>query len=680
MGNTLTKAKTLTAYVPGVTTDPGFPGRPATPERVTYEPRAVRYEAGTNFMVRNSNGTWSTPLDELRRMIRNPGLSAVAAHYSDVWGIVEINGKKERGPLRWTSAWIERTEQVRVVIPAQPALPPRAPVAGSPPRSTYDMHLGWNAGAQSVKELPSNWVGVATFEVGQVVGAVVGFSLASDAPVGRRSSFSSIRYGLLIADGRIKLREGGVTTRDLGAAPAVAAIEAMINGGVIEWSVNGTLRHRGPFRMAGDYVMDAVLYAGDDGIDSPALVDGVPSDNGSNLILPSLRLILGGDGEGANLKLKAIVAGDPNGQAALSFAPLRATGDPMSRGLARIHPVRVSSADRGNNGFSEMRLARMTSAAEMVSGDDAYVPAYSIGNLAMLPVLAGGSGLSGGVITAELALLGLDVTASQDAYGDARLAVGPLETIGDGEAITPLVRAEEVLGSRPIAAATYFITLVVAESMGAISAASIAAAVVTAGQVEELRADGQASITATIIGSMLEQIGLPDKVRALTFRVDDGAPVLVDEGNAWVVNTDSSATTRYESYSFNSFMAVGGRHFGVRSDGVFLLEGATDAGADIGAGVALGKHDFGSLELKHIESIYAGLSATGQLFLKVKAPGGDEFTYRARRVERDMRQQRFDPGRGLRANYFEFDLVNEPGGGFELDNITFSVVPTKRRI
>ena len=122
---------------------------------------------------------------------------------------------------------------------------------------------------------------------------------------------------------------------------------------------------------------------------------------------------------------------------------------------------------------------------------------------------------------------------------------------------------------------------------------------------------------------------------------------------------------------------MGLRQFGVRKDGVYLLQGATDAGQAIEAGVALGKHDFGSQALKHIEAVYAGVSASGQLFLRV-GDGKSQYTYKARRVDADMRVQRFDPGRGLRANYFTFDLVSE--GDFELDNITFGVAVTKRRI
>ena len=151
----------------------------------------------------------------------------------------------------------------------------------------------------------------------------------------------------------------------------------------------------------------------------------------------------------------------------------------------------------------------------------------------------------------------------------------------------------------------------------------------------------------------------------------------VDESEAWAVNTANSASTRYDSYGFNSFASFGGKHYGAKPDGVYLLEGANDAGRPIASGVSFGKHDFGTQALKHIEAVYAGVSAAGQLFLRV-GDGKSQYTYKARRVDADMRVQRFDPGRGLRANYFTFDLVSE--GDFELDSVTFAVAATKRRI
>ena len=52
MASTLQKQKTLLVYVPGTAADPGFPGSPATPERVTWETRQVRHVVPASFMQR----------------------------------------------------------------------------------------------------------------------------------------------------------------------------------------------------------------------------------------------------------------------------------------------------------------------------------------------------------------------------------------------------------------------------------------------------------------------------------------------------------------------------------------------------------------------------------------------------------------------------------------------------
>ncbi|MDX4958075.1 hypothetical protein, partial [Delftia acidovorans] len=71
MGNALIKNKKLVEFVPATPADPGFPGQPAIPERITYEWRDVRVEAGSQEMQRievptDDGGrlvTWRTPLD-----------------------------------------------------------------------------------------------------------------------------------------------------------------------------------------------------------------------------------------------------------------------------------------------------------------------------------------------------------------------------------------------------------------------------------------------------------------------------------------------------------------------------------------------------------------------------------------------------------------------------------------
>lgn len=152
------------------------------------------------------------------------------------------------------------------------------------------------------------------------------------------------------------------------------------------------------------------------------------------------------------------------------------------------------------------------------------------------------------------------------------------------------------------------------------------------------------------------------------------------ESFAWAATEQGGMVTRYSGYNFQSFAEIAGKHYGVRTDGLFLLEGTDDADVPISAEVNFGNMNFSRSELKHLPNVYVGTKATdGRLFLKVETAQG-EFTYEARRTDEEMATQRFDLGRGLRDNWFEFTLVAEDVTAFELDNVEFKPVTSKRRI
>ena len=715
MANTLVKNKTLIQYVPEVKGDPGSPGSPGTPERTVWETVIERVVASASTMSAAFNYydpqtgkrknvasidqvpqharasfsvIWTTPLDVLRRMVNSPGLSATQAHYSDAWGVARIPNvllgsiPSYRAPIFWTDAWIERTVTVKRVIPATPPVPPRPPVKGSPARSVYDMHFGWNASAQSLQVLPAGWVGTADFSIQKPIGAVVGFTKASDIQQGLRRSFADVKYALVFGDGQIKLREGGVTGKVLAPMSGNDAVEATVNGRTIEWRVNGTLLHRGPFVMSADYVLDAVLYAGGDAVEAPVLTAGVASEP-ERMTLPMLPLAISAHmGTPFSFALRtrplALLASETAIlQAKLKMKPLRAQTEGFGAARLVLRRIMASAASTKQNARGRLRTAALQVDADVVGGEGAWVPKYSIGTLGMLPLTTSIDVLGGQSLEFGPRMRALWGRASETVYGESRTAMMPLAVLGDVETITRLVRAQELVGAHPTLEQTSYITLVLSESLGAAGSVTIAAATVTAQAQEQIGVQDEAQLTAHIVAALMEQIGTAEKTTALTFRLVGGVPVLLEDGHAWTVNTDTNATTRYENYSFNSFATVGLRQFGVRKDGVYLLGGTSDAGQAIEAGVALGKHDFGTQALKHIAAVYAGVSTTGQLFLRV-GDGKSQYTYKARRVDADMRVQRFDPGRGLRANYFTFDLVSE--GDFELDSVTFAVAATKRRI
>ncbi|AEF89717.1 hypothetical protein DelCs14_2705 [Delftia sp. Cs1-4] len=696
MGNALIKNKKLVEFVPATAADPGFPGRAATPERITYEWRDVRVEAGINEMQRVEytapDGSkavgWRTPLDALSDRVGNPLLSAEAAHYSDIWALADITVdgviRRQRVPLTWTSAWIMRRENVRIVIPAQPAIPARPPKVATPERRTYDWHFGWNGGAHSLRELPANWIGTASFIVGKAVGAVVGFTLASRVPRDKRSSFDEIENGLVFGDGEISVRHAGATLGSVGAMTGSDTVRAQVGGGRIEWFLNDVSIYKGPFRMSEPepFVLDAVLYCGDDAVDSPQLDDGLPAEDGKAVLMLARLKAAGQALEPMGMRLALapldlFAADRPLAQVKARLRPLRVAGDPIPRGALRLAGAQVRASDARNDAVARPTLARLQATAQVEVGEGAWIPQYSIGTAFVPPPVVNGALISGQGHDYQMRLGPAFTVASQDRHAEGRLTLAPLQLLSDVEALTHLVRAQDLLGADAALTASGYVTLVIAERVGASGALTLGAAGLVLDVHEQISSAAETQISGAIVASVLEHLGAVERYRALVFRVVDGRPVMVDPGHAWVVNTESSASTRYEGYAFDSFMTVGGRQFGVRADGVYSLGGSTDAGLPIEWGAGLGKHDFGSQAIKRLESVHAGVSATGQLYVRI-GDGQQTHTYRARRVDAAQRVQRFDPGRGLAANYFTFDLVGE--GAAELDNIVFGVVAGQRRI
>lgn len=66
--------------------------------------------------------------------------------------------------------------------------------------------------------------------------------------------------------------------------------------------------------------------------------------------------------------------------------------------------------------------------------------------------------------------------------------------------------------------------------------------------------------------------------------------------------------------------------------------------------------------------------------LRVQTPGDVDYWYDARSGSDALQQQRIDPGKGLRANWYELTLSNSEGSPFTLANVTFADTKSTRRI
>lgn len=731
MTNTLTKEKTLTEYKPAVTARAGVPGRPAIPARAVSEvvPQRTEVPASamevlfgapdriTGEMVYSTSRTGratktliSSPLVKLREFLRRPGLTAAQAHYSEVLGLVEINGDFVLMPLTWTSAWVEEARWVTTILPAQPAVAAIPAVIGSPEVFTYDMHLGWNAGAHSDFVIEPKTNCEIKFTLGRNIGAVAGLARAS-AIVGktRRSGYGHIVSGVIMSEGRVRMiRDGRIDYANVVEDADVEAFRCVLIDGVCQWfhgsalvAIHTMVETPIPSAPAAGgggnasatpppaeqrYVLDATLYAGDDYIDSPSIAPRAPTPGTMELVAKMLPMNVRASGgipsyAGLALNHMALRAGDAYSDAVMRMPVLScaAWGGGVGRAALALRPVRAVAGTVAL-GIADLRLAPMTLAADI--DGDAWVPTYGIGSTVLHPMVLGAVMLSGGIMGGDLQLQPLWSRMSESVFGEAILGLEPMQLLGGVTTGTGTVDMIERLLPINDMEQLVYITVVIAERVrGKDSARHQLLAVVS--MLEQLETKDPTTVAQSALALLLEQVGAMGPTRALTFRIDDGGWSLVDDSEGWAVNTETSGSSRYVGFGFDSFATVKGRHIGVRSDGVYLLEGDTDAGQPIHAGVHLGLQDFGTSQLKSLSNVYLGVSATGGLFIKVGVGDGDEkleYTYAARRVDAHLATQRFDLGRGLRSNYFSFELVNDGQADFELEKIEFVAVASNRRI
>lgn len=191
---------------------------------------------------------------------------------------------------------------------------------------------------------------------------------------------------------------------------------------------------------------------------------------------------------------------------------------------------------------------------------------------------------------------------------------------------------------------------------------------------DALTFDDNAATEAELIAQLRDALAL-----SVTLALDNGLHF------AWALNTDSSGITTYDHYPFNSFAKIGGRYYGATSTGVYLLEGDTDDGTAIAARLRLGMSEMGTRLKKSYSEVYVGYTGNGQMLLRViftDDGSGQKLAaeYRMKpRPAAGRRESRFEPGKGLQAIYFDFELENINGADFDLSSVDFQPLISNRR-
>jgi hypothetical protein len=423
--------------------------------------------------------------------------------------------------------------------------------------------------------------------------------------------------------------------------------EASLRGGTLTLKVGGsTHASYAVTTPAGVWSLGACLFYAASWIEGVA-VHGYVTSAGA---LPGLRGIAGQN------------PAPSGGRATLSA--LTGSGRNASGGMASLPAARGFGGRQLGSGALTMPVLTGRATAYAASISEKY-------SLKALPMLTASSGGRTGVRGLSAATLpGLKGFAAKGAKAVAAGTLTTLQTLAAAEGLGT-ARAFSVFddGGAWACLPTF---LAFAASAGGVST--------TVGTWKRLDATLMSAATAatsvalreTLLAQMITQLLVVGPT------TDSG-----DAGLAWLVNIANSGVSTYESYSFNSFGTLGGKNYGMRSDGLYLLEGDDDDGDPVRATVSFGAQDFNSKSLKNPLRAYIGISGAGTMYLRIRTNGGQEYTYQARATANapdTPAQIRFDVGRGLRANYFIFDLYNGDGADFELDSASFFAVDVLRRI
>lgn len=148
----------------------------------------------------------------------------------------------------------------------------------------------------------------------------------------------------------------------------------------------------------------------------------------------------------------------------------------------------------------------------------------------------------------------------------------------------------------------------------------------------------------------------------------------------WVMNTLTYAVSEYQNYNFNSTAIYQGAYLGLSKTGLYRLTGGTDAGAHVLARARTATMDFGSGLRKRMKAAYVGITATDALVLKTVTDDDAERWYTLSPYPSGIHTERVLLARGVQSRYWAFELANNNGADFRLDNLELLPVLLERRI
>ena len=569
-------------------------------------------------------------------------------------------------PRVTTTTRVCQDVRTTVSYPAMPEQKAQDAVTYRPRTVVQEFGLGWNAGARSIAELAGN--GAATFQVPAAVGAVVGFN-----DVDEDAGYLSIEHGIYFRRQTFQVIELGVPKGTEATFTGTDTFKIERIGGRVRYFKNDALIYTSLEPSTGTVFLDASMYSGGDAIDSPALMSTGPAGGYS---VASMRPM---DGFASETEW--------NYSRGRMLALTGAASALRSRANNTMRPI-TGLAVQGKYGESRASMRQLggQAAAGMLA------PAYGLSAGQIMPLYGYAHGPEARYGFSGALMIPMTGMAVHGKYGESNGMMAPMQGYASGYP-KPI---EAILGGSITHRATVTLTTVpmAGRLLGAVSIARAEVVLPTlpvrglvGGSITRI---AQISLTtvpmdATLGGSFGQVPTVTLQVQRLFALLGGSLGALSRQDEVFVMNITGDkpgGTTQYENFRFNSAARIGGRYYGAGEDGLYLLEGDTDAGEPIESVFGLGQMDFGNPQLKTVTYCYLG-AAAGAMRIEIDALVNGRpasYSYPARGHGASMRGLRFDLGKGLKSSYVIPTFYNSNGDPFEVDAVRFLVAESARSI
>jgi len=270
------------------------------------------------------------------------------------------------------------------------------------------------------------------------------------------------------------------------------------------------------------------------------------------------------------------------------------------------------------------------------------------------------------------------------------LAALAFETLAINDAqINSIVASNELVELLAILDALYKFTNGLAEEGISFSDVLLDSMIASYLAAEEIEIADVMTAGLSIMLPIIESIDADDEITtSITAQamLDEGmifATQFIHDGTlytGWVMNSENFAVTTYDNYNFTSFGKLNDQYYGIKPEGLFLLEGTLDESDYITATLKTASMDMGTSNLKAVPQAYFGFTGDGSMVLKLLVDDETEAWYNMESTESGLHSQRIKLSKGLEGRYWQFELVTQDNTKLELDTIELYPIILKRKL